>query len=51
MKSVSIILHNKGKLWEVAMSLLIESGDNSVVLAETIVMVGKSGAVLLSGYE
>lgn len=53
MSPIAVILHNEGKLWKIGMpsavSLenLAESGDNSAVLAESMVMSGKSGAAPL----
>lgn len=56
MSPVAVVLHNKGALWEIgqsasnALEMLAESGDNSVVLADPMVLAGKSGAgVLLPG--
>jgi hypothetical protein len=53
MSPVALILHNEGQLWtigemaSVALENLAESGDNSAVLAESIVLSGQSGAGLL----
>lgn len=49
MSPVAVVLHNEGKLWEIGMPAstalenLAESGDNSAVLSETMVLSGKSG--------
>ena len=53
MSPVALVLHNEGQLWSigemasVALENLAESGDNSAVLAESIVLSGQSGAGLL----
>ncbi|WP_077337957.1 spondin domain-containing protein [Pseudocolwellia agarivorans] len=50
MSPVAVVLHNEGKLWEIGMPAstalenLAESGDNSAVLSETMVLSGQSGA-------
>lgn len=47
---IAVVLHNEGKLWQigepasVALEVLAESGDNSMVLAESIVEVSASGS-------
>jgi hypothetical protein len=53
MSPVALVLHNEGQLWSigamasVALENLAESGDNSAVLAESIVLSGQSGSGLL----
>jgi hypothetical protein len=53
MSPVALVLHNEGQLWSVgemasvALENLAESGDNSAVLAESIVLSGQGGAGLL----
>ena len=53
MSPVALVLHNEGQLWSIgemasiALESLAESGDNSAVLAESIVLSGQSGAGLL----
>ena len=53
MSPVALVLHNEGQLWSVgemasvALENLAESGDNSAVLAESIVLSGQGGAGLI----
>jgi len=53
MSPLALVLHNEGKLWtvgemaSVALENLAESGDNSGVLAETLVLSGQGGSGLL----
>jgi hypothetical protein len=53
MSPLALVLHNEGQLWSigemasVALENLAESGDNSAVLAESIVLSGQGGAGLL----
>jgi len=53
MSPMALVLHNEGQLWtvgemaSVALENLAESGDNSAVLAESIVLSGQGGAGLL----
>jgi hypothetical protein len=53
MSPVALVLHNEGQLWSVgemasvALEYLAESGDNSAVLAESIVLSGQGGAGLI----
>ncbi len=53
MSPVALILHNEGQLWalgemaSVALENLAESGDNSDVLAQSMVLSGQSGTGLL----
>jgi hypothetical protein len=53
MSPVALVLHNDGQLWSVgematvALENLAESGDNSAVLAESMVLAGQGGAGLL----
>lgn len=56
MSPVAVVLHNEGKLWEIGTSAsiglenLAESGNNTMVLADNMVLSGQSGAgVLLPG--
>lgn len=56
MSPVALILHNEGQVWQVgqrasqALEMLAESGDNSAILADSMVLAGQSGAgVLLPG--
>jgi hypothetical protein len=53
MSPLALVLHNEGKLWavgemaSVALENLAESGDNSAILAENMVLSGQGGAGLL----
>jgi hypothetical protein len=53
MSPVALVLHNEGQLWSVgemasvALENLAESGDNSAVLAESIVLSGQGGTGLI----
>jgi len=53
MSPLAVVLHNEGQLWSigemasVALENLAESGDNSAVLADSIVLAGQGGAGLL----
>ncbi len=53
MSPVAVLLHNEGQLWQigssasVALETLAESGDNSAVLAETMVLAQTSGSEVL----
>lgn len=53
MSPVAVILHDEGDIWElgysasVALEVLAESGDNSNLLAESIVLSGQSGSGLI----
>ena len=56
MSPVAVVLHNEGQLWQlgssasVALENLAESGDNSAVLAEPMVLASSSGAgVIMPG--
>ncbi|MBL4910653.1 MAG: spondin domain-containing protein [Alteromonadaceae bacterium] len=56
MSPAAVILHNGGQLWKIGESAstslekLAESGDNSAVLADTMVLAGQGGAgILLPG--
>jgi len=58
MSPIAVVLHDEGQLWQLgepassAFEMLAESGDNSAVLAESMVLAGQSGAgVLLSGMQ
>ena len=58
MSPIAVVLHNEGQLWQLgqpasnALEMLAESGDNSGVLAESMVLAGQSGmGVLMSGME
>ena len=53
MSPVAVVLHNEGMLWEIgtsasnALEHLAESGDNTGVLAESMVLTSQSGAGVL----
>ena len=56
MSPVAVVLHNEGMLWQIGemasvpLETLAESGDNSAVLAESVVLAGQSGAgVIMPG--
>ena len=56
MSPIAVVLHNEGQLWQLGsmagneLENLAESGDNSMVLAQSMVLAGQSGAdVLMPG--
>lgn len=58
MSPIAVVLHDEGQLWQLgqiasaALEILAESGDNTAVLADDMVLAGQSGAsVLLSGMQ
>ena len=55
MSPIAVVLHNEGQIWQPAsnaLEMLAESGDNSAVLAESMVLSGESGTgILMSGME
>jgi len=57
MSPVAVVLHNEGKLWEIGTSAsvglenLAESGDNTMVLADSMVLSGQGGAGVLKPGE
>jgi hypothetical protein len=54
MSPLAVVLHTEGELWKIgemasaSLEKLAESGDNSEVLAEAMVLSGKSGAGILA---
>ena len=58
MSPIAVVLHDEGQLWQLgqaassALEVLAESGDNTMVLADEMVLAGESGAgVLMSGMQ
>lgn len=54
MSPVAVVLHNEGQLWQLgesasnALEVMAESGDNSNLLAESVVLASQSGAGILA---